>query len=93
MPSISLTGSGKAPPFINSIWHKGLLTYAGLLMFGKAPFVLRYVPTFCVDYIEIPAPTIQQAEVLVSASHPDKRISRVAKIHRFRLYFGNVESK
>lgn len=32
-------------------------------MFGKAPYVLRYVPTFCIDYIEIPAPTIQLAEV------------------------------
>lgn len=32
-----------------NITRNGCLTYAGLLMFGKAPYVLRYVPTFCVD--------------------------------------------
>lgn len=48
-----------------NITNQGQLTYAGLLMFGKAPYVLRYVPTFCIDYIEIPAPTIQQAEVRI----------------------------
>ena len=56
-----------------NITHKGLLTYAGLLMFGKAPFVLRYVPTFCVDYIEIPAPTIQQAEVRYTYRIPEQQ--------------------
>ena len=56
-----------------NITNKGLLTYAGLLMFGKAPFVLRYVPTFCVDYIEIPAPTIQQAEVRYTYRIPEQQ--------------------
>ena len=39
----------------------GLLTYAGLLMFGKSPYVTTYIPTFCIDYIEIPAPTVEAA--------------------------------
>ena len=41
-------------------------------MFGKAPYVLRYVPTFCVDYIEIPGPTIQQAEVRYTYRIPEQ---------------------
>ena len=49
-----------------------MLTYAGLLMFGKAPYVLRYVPTFCVDYIEIPGSTIQQAEVRYTYRIPEQ---------------------
>ena len=56
-----------------NITNNGLLTYAGLLMFGKSPFVLRYVPTFCVDYIEIPAPTIQQAEVRYTYRIPEQQ--------------------
>ena len=55
-----------------NITRNGLLTYAGLLMFGKAPYVLRYVPTFCVDYIEIPGPTIQQAEVRYTYRIPEQ---------------------
>ena len=55
-----------------NITQNGLLTYAGLLMFGKAPYVLRYVPTFCVDYIEIPGPTIQQAEVRYTYRIPEQ---------------------
>ncbi len=55
-----------------NITRNGLLTYAGLLMFGKAPYVLRYVPTFCVDYIEIPAPTIEQAEVRYTYRIPEQ---------------------
>ena len=46
---------------LNITDKKGMLTYAGLLMFGKTPFVTAYVPTFCVDYIEIPAPTVEAA--------------------------------
>ena len=34
--------------------HTGALTYGGLIMFGKNPFTLNYVPTFCSDYVEIP---------------------------------------
>lgn len=56
-----------------NIANKGFLTYAGLLMFGKAPYVLRYVPTFCVDYIEIPAPTIQQSEVRYTYRIPEQQ--------------------
>jgi len=55
-----------------NITRNGLLTYAGLLMFGKAPYVLRYVPTFCVDYIEIPGPTIRQAEVRYTYRIPEQ---------------------
>ncbi len=55
-----------------NITRNGVLTYAGLLMFGKAPYVLRYVPTFCVDYIEIPGPTIQQAEVRYTYRIPEQ---------------------
>ena len=56
-----------------NITNNGLLTYAGLLMFGKSPYVLRYVPTFCVDYIEIPAPTIQQAEIRYTYRIPEQQ--------------------
>lgn len=56
-----------------NITNNGLLTYAGLLMFGKSPYVLRYVPTFCVDYIEIPAPAIQQAEVRYTYRIPEQQ--------------------
>lgn len=56
-----------------NITNDGLLTYAGLLMFGKSPYVLRYVPTFCVDYIEIPAPTIQQAKVRYTYRIPEQQ--------------------
>ncbi len=56
-----------------NITNNGFLTYAGLLMFGKTPYVLRYVPTFCVDYIEIPAPTIQQAEVRYTYRIPEQQ--------------------
>lgn len=33
---------------------------------------MRYVPTFCIDYIEIPAPTIQQAEVRYTYRIPEQ---------------------
>ena len=56
-----------------NITNNGMLTYAGLLMFGKSPYVLRYVPTFCVDYIEIPGPTIQQAEVRYTYRIPEQQ--------------------
>lgn len=66
-----------------NITNKGLLTYAGLLMFGKAPYVLRYVPTFCVDYIEIPAPTIQEAEVRYTYRIPEQE-KHLGILRRFR---------
>ena len=39
----------------------GEVTYSGLLMFGKGEEVLRYVPTFCMDYIEIPGRSVADA--------------------------------
>ena len=40
---------------------EGELAYSGLLMFGKGEEVLRYVPTFCMDYIEIPGRSVADA--------------------------------
>ena len=60
-------------------------------MFGKAPYVLRYVPTFCVDYIEIPEPTIQQAEVRYTYRIPEQdNIWEAVQIilRRFRTLVG-----
>ena len=56
-----------------NITNNGILTYAGLLMFGKAPYVLRFVPTFCVDYIEIPGPSVQQAAVRYTYRIPEQQ--------------------
>lgn len=42
-------------------------------MFGKSPYVLRYVPTFCIDYIEIPAASIQQAKVRYTYRIPEQQ--------------------
>ena len=46
---------------LNIMDDNGHLTYAGLIMFGKTPYVTAYVPTFCMDYIEIPGPTVEAA--------------------------------
>ncbi len=56
-----------------NITNKGLLTYAGLLMFGKAPVCIALRSHLCVDYIEIPAPTIQQAEVRYTYRIPEQQ--------------------
>lgn len=34
--------------------YAGQLTYGGLIMLGKNPYIFNYVPTFCADYVEIP---------------------------------------
>ena len=50
----------------------GELTYAGLLMFGKGEEVLRYVPTFCMDYIEIPGRSVDEAVSRYSYRIPEQ---------------------
>ena len=50
----------------------GELTYAGLLMFGKGPEVLRYVPTFCMDYVEIPGKSVSDAATRYSYRAPEQ---------------------
>ena len=51
---------------------KGELTYAGLLMFGLGTEVLRYVPTFCMDYIEIPGKSVAEATSRYSYRIPEQ---------------------
>ena len=51
---------------------KGELTYAGLLMFGKGSEVQRHVPTFCMDYIEIPGKSITEAATRYSYRIPEQ---------------------
>lgn len=34
--------------------YSGQLTYGGLIMLGKSPYIFNFVPTFCADYVEIP---------------------------------------
>lgn len=34
--------------------HEGQLTFGGIIMLGKSPYIFSYVPTFCSDYVEIP---------------------------------------
>lgn len=50
----------------------GELTYSGLLMFGKGEEVLRYVPTFCMDYIEIPGRSVTEAATRYSYRIPEQ---------------------
>lgn len=51
---------------------KGELTYAGLLMFGIGSEVLRHVPTFCMDYIEIPGKSVAEASTRYSYRIPEQ---------------------
>lgn len=56
-----------------SICNKnGELTYAGLLMFGKGQEVLRHVPTFCMDYVEIPGRSVAEADTRYSYRAPEQ---------------------
>ena len=50
----------------------GELTYSGLLMFGKGEEVLRYVPTFCMDYVEIPGKSVAEAATRYSYRIPEQ---------------------
>lgn len=49
----------------------GELTYSGLLMFGIGAEVLRYVPTFCMDYIELPGKSVKDATTRYSYRIPE----------------------
>ncbi len=52
--------------------NAGELTYSGLLMFGKGEEVLRYVPTFCMDYVEIPGRSVAEAATRYSYRIPEQ---------------------
>ena len=49
----------------------GVLTYAGLLMFGQNDIVRKYVNNFWVDYIEIPGTSYSDAAVRFSYRLPE----------------------
>jgi ATP-dependent DNA helicase RecG len=51
---------------------KGLLTYAGLLMFGKTEVIHRHIPTFCVDYFEIPGISLREAHTSYTYRIPEQ---------------------
>ncbi len=57
---------------LNIIDKNGLLTYAGLLMFGKYINVRDYVPTFCLDYIEIPGRSLEEADTRYDYRMPEQ---------------------
>ncbi len=52
--------------------QQGELTYAGLLMFGAGEEVLRHVPTFCMDYIEIPGKSVKEASTRYTYRIPEQ---------------------
>ena len=52
--------------------REGRLSYAGLMMFGKGHRVTAYIPTFCVDYIEIPGNSIQEADLRYTYRIPEQ---------------------
>lgn len=49
----------------------GVLTYAGLLMFGQNDIVRKYINNFWVDYIEIPGTSYSDAAVRFSYRLPE----------------------
>lgn len=51
---------------------EGRLSYAGLMMFGKGYRVTAYIPTFCVDYIEIPGSSIEDADLRFTYRIPEQ---------------------
>ena len=53
------------------ITKDGVLTYAGLLMFGDNDVVRKYVNNFWVDYIEIPGTSYSDAAVRFSYRMPE----------------------
>jgi len=50
----------------------GFLTYAGLLMFGQRLYVRDYVPTFCLDHIEIPGNSLDEANTRYDYRMPEQ---------------------
>ena len=48
------------------------LTYSGLLMFGQRKEILRFVPTFCMDYVEIPGKTVADATTRYTYRIPEQ---------------------
>lgn len=52
--------------------NRGLLTYAGLLMLGRAEIIHQYIPTFWIDYIEIPGDSIQEAQTRYTYRIPEQ---------------------
>ena len=57
---------------MNICTRSGNLTYAGLLMFGSGADVLRYIPTFCMDYIEIPGKSVAEADTRYTYRIPEQ---------------------
>lgn len=53
------------------ITSDGMLTYGGLLMFGKRESVQRYVSNFWIDYLEIPGTTISNATARYTYRMPE----------------------
>lgn len=51
---------------------KGVLTYAGLLMLGKSEVIHRHVPTFWIDYIEVPGNSVQEAQTRYTYRIPEQ---------------------
>lgn len=58
---------------LNVIDRHGYVTYAGLMMFGKAPEIFEYIPTFCVDYVEIPGSSIERSNVRFAYRIPEQQ--------------------
>lgn len=56
---------------VTGITRKGLLTYGGLLMFGRFDKVREHCPNFWVDYLEIPGASYSDAAVRYSYRMPD----------------------
>ena len=52
--------------------ENGLLTYAGLLMFGRSEIIHRHVPTFWMDLVEIPGNSVQEAKTRYSYRIPEQ---------------------
>ena len=52
--------------------EKGLLTFAGLLMLGRTEVIHRHVPTFWMDYVEIPGKSVQEAKTRYTYRIPEQ---------------------
>lgn len=74
------------------IMSRGVLSYGGLLMFGRGEVVQKYVPHFWIDYIEIPGTTYSDAECRYTYRMPEQEnIWEYFKVllQRLRLYVDN----